>query len=300
LAYTGERGFELLRLYVLAFKARFELDEGRWAEAAEGASLVLRIPRTSTTPRIAALVTLALVRARRGDGEVAALLDEAWQLAEPTGEIPRLGPVALARAETAWLEGRNELALPATELAYELAQRHRSPWMAGALACIRRRMGIDEPAPAVLAEPFALELAGKHAAAARAWTMLRCPYEAALVLAGSEDELAVRRAVEQLQGLGARPAVALVTRGQRERGVRNLPRGPYARTREHPAGLTAREAEVLALLVDGLRNAEIAERLVVSHKTVDHHVSAVLRKLEVRSRGDAASVAVRRGLVAPR
>ena len=263
---------------------------------------MLRIPRTSTTPRIAALVTLALVRARRGDGEAAALLDEAWQLAEPTGEIPRLGPVALARAETAWLEGRHELALPATEPAYELAQRHRSPWMAGALACMPPPYGNRRaPRAAVLAEPFALELAGEHAAAAARMDHVALPLRGC-ARARRQRRRARRpaRPSSSCRRLGARPAVAIVTRGQRERGVRNLPRGPYARTREHPAGLTAREAEVLALLVDGLRNAEIAERLVVSRKTVDHHVSAVLRKLEVRSRGDAASVAVRRGLVAPR
>jgi DNA-binding NarL/FixJ family response regulator len=57
---------------------------------------------------------------------------------------------------------------------------------------------------------------------------------------------------------------------------------------------------VLALLAEGLRNAEIAERLVVSQKTVDHHVSAILRKLAVRTRGAAGAEAARLGLLAPR
>ena len=100
--------------------------------------------------------------------------------------------------------------------------------------------------------------------------------------------------------LALRPAAAIVARRLRERGARGLPRGPRPRTRENPAGLTARELEVLALLVDGLRNAQIAERLVVSEKTVDHHVSAILRKLDVRSRGEAGAEAARLGLARPR
>jgi DNA-binding NarL/FixJ family response regulator len=78
-----------------------------------------------------------------------------------------------------------------------------------------------------------------------------------------------------------------------------VPRGPNSRTRENSAGLTARELEVLVLLAEGLRNAQIAQRLVVSEKTVGHHVSAVLRKIGVRSRGEAAAKAVRQGIITP-
>jgi DNA-binding NarL/FixJ family response regulator len=84
--------------------------------------------------------------------------------------------------------------------------------------------------------------------------------------------------------------------GLRDRGVR-VPRGPRLSTVAGPAGLTARQLEVLTLLADGLSNAQIANRLTVSAKTVDHHVSAVLGKLGVPSRGQAAAVARRRGLL---
>jgi DNA-binding NarL/FixJ family response regulator len=90
--------------------------------------------------------------------------------------------------------------------------------------------------------------------------------------------------------------VAILSRRLRELGIRSIPRGPRRRTRENPAGLTPRELEVLALVRDGLRNAEIAQRLVLSEKTVDHHVSAILRKLGVRSRGEATTRAAKLGL----
>jgi DNA-binding CsgD family transcriptional regulator len=298
LAYCDERGLELFRLYLLAWRARLELDQGRWSEAADSAAFVLRVPRTSTTPRVLSLVVLALVRGRRGDPEVWPLLDEAWALAEPTGELPRLGPVAAARAEVAWLEGRPESVAVESEAAFDLARRREARWFAGELACWRRRAGIHEDAGVEVAEPCALELADDCRAAAEAWEQLGCPYDSALALAHAEDSESLRRALGELQSLGAKPAAAIVARRLRERGARGLPRGPRPATRENPAGLTARELEVLTLVAEGLRNPQIAERLVVSQRTVDHHVSAILRKLDVESRGQAASEAGRLGLLA--
>lgn len=300
IAYCSEQGLELFRIYLLAFRARFELDQGRWAEAAESAAAVIRVPRTSISPRIIALVVLALVRARRGDPGYEELLDEAWELAEPTGELLRLGGVAVARAETAWLAGRDDAVAPATERALRLAVERGSGRHAGRLATWRRRAGVVEDAPPVVAEPYSLELAGEWSRAAARWEELGCPYEAALALAEEADEESLRRALDWLQSLGARPAVARVARRLREQGARGLPRGPRPATVRNPAGLTPRELEVLSLVAEGLRNAEIASRLVLSERTVGHHVGAILRKLDVQTRMQAGVEATRRGIVAPR
>ena len=103
-------------------------------------------------------------------------------------------------------------------------------------------------------------------------------------------------ALLMLERLEARPAAALVRRRLRELGMTRLPRGPRPATRAHPAGLTGRQAEILRLLADGLSNADIAARLVISVRTVDHHVTAVLQKLGVPTRREAARAAVELGL----
>jgi DNA-binding CsgD family transcriptional regulator/tetratricopeptide (TPR) repeat protein len=296
LEYCTEHGLDVWRLFLVPCRARLELDRGRWTEAADWAELATRDRRTWPVPRIFGLTVLALVRARRGDPDVRPLLDEARALAEPSGELQRIAPVASARAEAAWLAGRKEAVAGETEAALELALHRRAAWVIGDLVCWRRRAGISEAIPAAVAEPYAAELAGEWTRAAHIWDELGCPYEAALARAGADDDDALRKAYEALQRLGAQPAETVVARRLRDRGVRGLPRGPRAATRENPAGLTPREVEVLELVAEGLRNADIAERLFLSEKTVGHHVSSILRKLGVRTRGEASAEAHRIGL----
>jgi DNA-binding CsgD family transcriptional regulator/tetratricopeptide (TPR) repeat protein len=301
LDHCAEHGYEHQRFYLLAYRAHLELEQGRWSEATDSVQRVLCLRRTSVAPRIWALAVLGLVRARRGDPEYRAPLDEAWSLAAPTGgeatgDMWRSWTIATARAEAAWLDGDRDAMHAATDVLYPVFVERGWDWVAGELADWRRRAGIDEPTPPGIAEPYALQLAGEWARAAELWRELGFPYEAALALADADDEQALRQALEELQGLGARRTAGVVARRLRVRGVRGLPRGPRPRTRENPAGLTSRELEVLGLMAEGLRNADIAGRLVLSERTVGHHVGAVLRKLNVRTRGEASAEAVRLGL----
>ncbi len=130
---------------------------------------MLRVPQTSTLPRILVLVILGLVRARRGDLGTRAVLNEAFALAQPSGELQRVAPVAAAQAEAAWLEERRHAVAAATDAALELAVQPAAAWEIGELACWRRRAGIREDLPARAAEPYALALAGDWAVEYRAY-----------------------------------------------------------------------------------------------------------------------------------
>jgi DNA-binding CsgD family transcriptional regulator len=284
------RDFDVWRYYLISWRSKLALARGRWDEAAAHAEICLM--KDCPFSRIHALVALGLVRARRGDPGAWALLDEARASALPRQELQWIGPVAVARAEAAWLEGRPEAMAAELEPALGFPLRPSDPYGA-ALAYWGGRAGVevplaDDPEP----DPYLLQSAGDWKRAAEEWRRLGCPYEEAMALADSGEADALRTAHDQLRSLGATPAVAIVARRLRELGER-VPRGPRGGTQANPAGLTGREVEVLALLAEGLRNAEIAERLVVSPRTVDHHVSAILRKLEVDSRSKAVAAAQR-------
>lgn len=298
IAYCEAHDLESWARYMMAFRAAMHLAEGAWDQAAEDAESVIRHPSVAPVSKIPALIALGLVRARRGDPDVDTPLNEARSLAVPAGELQRIAPAVAAQAEAAWLRG--ELAALSEEIraAYALARKGTHSWMQGELALWLWRGGARIDDADALAQPFGLQVAGKWRAAAAAWEALGCPYEQAAALADGNEEKSLRRALAIFEKLGAGPMTAVVRRKLRASGVRQVARGPQARTKANPQGLTNREMKVLALLTEGCRNADIARRLFVSEKTVDHHVSAILAKLAVRSRGEAAALANRLGLCA--
>jgi hypothetical protein len=160
LRYASERGMELFRGYLLAYRAQIELDRGHWDEAAETAALILSEPRRSRIPKIIALTVLGRVRARHADPDVWLALDEALKLAEISEDLVTSEPVAVARAEASWLAGDIERVEQETAAAFALARRSHSRWVVAELAAWRRRAGVDDQlSVSEIAGPYVLEIA---------------------------------------------------------------------------------------------------------------------------------------------
>ncbi|WP_027860886.1 AAA family ATPase [Marmoricola sp. URHB0036] len=296
MAYCNDHDIATYGSCLLAGQAAVELDLGHWDDAESMSRQVLAKPYLSPANAIPPHKTLGQLLGRRGDPAALEHLDAAVGSATETGEAGWLGITLPERAEVHWLLGDSAAALADFQGAWPVVEKMNG-WRRGLVAVWLRRLGqpvaldIDD-----LPEPARLSLQGDHEAAARAWESLLCPWEAALARYDAGTEESLREALAGFETLGADAAARLCRRGLRRLGVRSVPVGARATTREHPAGLTPRESEVLELLVEGLRNDEIAGRLVISVKTVDHHVSAVLAKLGVGSRSAAASEARRLGL----
>jgi ATP/maltotriose-dependent transcriptional regulator MalT len=291
LAYCEKHDMDAFRLYMLAYRARKNLEQGDWQAASDDAEAVLRHPLATPITRIPALRTLGQIRIRRGDPQGDAALEEAWALGGAEQELQRIGTLAAIRAEAAWLAGDCEGVLRAVEPAYEMVCQRRDPRMKGELAAWLRRAGALEGQPTEIADPYAQEISGDWRAAAFNWKRLGCPYEYACLLAWHGAETEQREALVVLERLGAAPAAQALRKRMRAEGVRAVPRGSRVSTRSNRLGLTRREAEILTLVSQGMRNSAIAKRLFVSTRTVDRHVSAILSKLGVQSRGEAVAMA---------
>jgi DNA-binding CsgD family transcriptional regulator len=257
-------------------RARLRLLQGDWDGLL--ADTAPAVDSMQAPVRWGALLPVSRMRIRRGLPEGDAMLAEAWRLSVEMAELQRTGPIAAARAESAWLRGDLEAVRQAAAGPYAEARELRSVaheaelgyWLAtsGAAATIGDS-----------GHPYALRSAG-------------APYEYALALIQSDQPEQLLAALQTTHRLGAAPLARIVRRRLRERGVAHVPRGPHRATRRNPVGLTDRQVEVLRLLGQGLSNAEIAERLVLSVRTVETHVATVMAKLGVHTRQEAAIRAV--------
>jgi DNA-binding CsgD family transcriptional regulator/tetratricopeptide (TPR) repeat protein len=283
---------------VQATRGELLLRAGRWDEAVR---ICQRVLATGASPhdRITPALVVGRVLARRGDEAAWSHLDEAIGNADDS-EAPRLiAETRPARAEACWLSGRNDDARRDISVGAR-AVLHGGAWNRGLLATWQRRLGTAVTVPTDgLAEQYARSLAGDFAGAARAFDTIGCPYDAALALFDSGSESGLRQALARFDALGAAAPARATRHAMRRLGLRAIPSGPHPGTRAHPAGLTSREHEVLRLICAGHTNGEMSDRLVISPRTVDHHVSSVLSKLGVTSRREAASEARRLRLLDP-
>lgn len=284
MAYCKDRDLDFWFSYMRGVLAQLHLREGRWDEARDNA---IRTVESAVSPvwRFEGALALYLYYVRTGQGDPAPLYPDITFDFEPQ----RLLAFAPVLGEEAWVyERRREETLPLLQQAQEIAEKVGNVWAAGQIAYWRRKLGAAAPSPASLPVPYALQFAGEWEAAAEAWARQPAPFDQALALLEGDAD-GCRRGMDMLIALGAEPAAQRFRLHLRQRGVRGLARGPRSSTRANPLELTGRQQDVLALIERGLPNAKIAARLNLSVKTVDHHVSAILSKLGVATRQQAAA-----------
>ena len=290
---ADESEFHAFRAYLQMTRSMVYLALGRWDEAEREAPAVTDHGAVTRCP---ALIVVGTVRVRRGQEDGQRQLDEAWEMALQLDEAQRIGPAAAALLESGWLRGDMTAAVAAVTPVYDHVRRFGRPSSVAELGYRMRLAGADvELDPST--HPFALLADGRWREAAERWRRAGCPYEEAVALAGSADPADLLAALSTLDALGAEPLARRVRTRLRELGVTQIPRGRVQSTRDSPAGLTSRQTDVVALLAEGLTNAEIAARLVLSVRTVDTHVAAILDKLDARTRRDAAARAKALGLL---
>ena len=275
----------------------FEM-RGAWPEAEAIAREVMDRTDTLGTSRISLTLTIARIELRRGAPDGETLIDLAWDRATEAGEVQRTGPAASLLAERAWLTGRSgsddaDRAGAVAAEAFELG----AAWIAGEVAFWSHLAGWMPTVPDATPEAFRALVDGDWRSAATWWERSGLPYEHAVALSFGDADARIE-AIRILDELGAVPLANRIRTELAGEGIAGVPRGPRRETRENPLGLTPRQAGVLDLVAAGLTNPEIADRLFISSRTVDHHVSAILAKLGASTRDEAARAARDAGIVA--
>jgi DNA-binding CsgD family transcriptional regulator/tetratricopeptide (TPR) repeat protein len=294
-----ERGMEIMNdaempafeSYAQTEKAVWHELRGEWDVAEELSRSLLERSAVLATSRATTTMTLAKVLIRRGVPEGESWVWDAMRRGEAAGEIQRLGPAASVMVEFKWLGGevpdqQIARAIEVRDLCYQLGAN----WHGAELGQWLRLTGAVDDISDLSPEPYRLLAEGDWRGAALWWDGRGIPYETAVALSFG-DVQARLEALGLLDQLAAIPLASRIRAELGTAGVRGVPRGPQRATRENPLGLTSRQADVLQLLTEDLTNAEIAERLFISTRTVDHHVSAILMKLGATSRSEAAEKA---------
>ncbi len=271
---------------------------GDWRRSEELCREVLDSEAVLVTARVAGTILLAKLLVRRGAPDALDTARNAVRLAASAAEPQRTVPAAAVMAEARWLglDIHDEEIAAALEL-LDVSYTGDVKVYVSDLAYWLRRIGALDSLPEQTLEPYVLEDAGEWRAAGEWWESRGIPYERAVALASGGDDEAMITALSIFDQLGALAAASRLRDEMDARGIQGIPRGPRRATRENPFGLTARQGEVLELLAADLTNAEIADRLFLSTRTVDHHVSAILSRLGASTRAEAVSVAAGRGLI---
>jgi DNA-binding CsgD family transcriptional regulator len=301
LKYCEAHDLDFLSYYLLSCNAQLLVETGKWAEAEAIATKLLC--KHHLLVRVGSLVTMARLSMRLGQFQAAEnFIAEGKSIAMRTREPQRIIPVVTAALELYWITGTTMIfsfdEIREIEADDALFPDRDYSWQYASLAYWMRKVdhGRTTSSPVEFPGPYRFEHTGQWKAAADAWKKIGCSYEQALALFAG-DEMDQRESLMILDDLGATATRDKLKSNLKLRGLKNIPRGPRESTRKNPAQLTDRQIEILMRLKEGATYKEIADKLFISPKTVEHHISAILEKLDVSSRSKAVLKAESLGIL---
>lgn len=294
--YCEDRDLNSWKAYMSSWLARVYLETGKWDKAFDIADTLLKNESQPAIIRMSLLVTVARIKMRKNEADVLPYLTEAMTKALDTLEIQRIQPAVTAVLEYEWLYGKQLIESSELNKATEVMEKTNNPLEANEF-CFWLSKARNQNIPSN--DSFkGYRFENKHAVknAVSAWQRLGCPYEQGLILFEGTNADKIE-ALDIMQKLGAVAVVNKMKQQMRNEGIKNIPRGIRKSTQSNPAHLTERELGILQLLHEGMQNKEIADKLFISPKTVDHHISSIFYKLEVNTRSKAAKEAVKLGII---
>jgi ATP/maltotriose-dependent transcriptional regulator MalT len=288
--YCEERGLESSRSIMLSVKALVELETGDWKKAYSIAERLLNAEQHLSTFTISLWNVMATIKMRSGEEDAVETLFDSTKEAFASTELQRIIPTMVSSLEYEWLTGKpfikkedfDRAAAMIRESIYTIEKNEFFFWA--------QKAGRNYLPLAEIYEGYDVSCIKKVQQAAMLWKKAGSPYTQAIILfEGSEADK--KDAIKIVHDLGATAVYEKMKMEMRMSGIKSIPRGIRKSTQLNPALLTGREMDVLQLLKEGLQNKEIGNKLFISPKTVDHHISSILFKLDVNSRAKAVQEA---------
>jgi DNA-binding CsgD family transcriptional regulator len=276
--------------------ARLKLETGHWKEACNLAQGLLINEAQTPVIRTIALVVVATIKMRRGEDDALGELMEAKKMASESMESQRILPVLSALLEYEWITGSAIIDDKILDVAKATIAGSETIFGNREFVFWLRKARKQNLTLKNIQDGYDTYSTVSPLKAAAFWEKTGSPYEEALALFEASDD-SKRKAIAIVQQLGGTAVYERMKFEMRRSGIKKIPRGIRKSTQSNPEFLTDRELDVLRLLQEGLHNKEIAARLFISAKTVDHHISAILYKLEVNSRTKAVHEAEKLGII---
>lgn len=282
--------------YMLACKARLLIETGQWDEAVSIANSLMANGRQPPIIKTGVLTVVTTVEMRRGKNVSLAGLQEAREIAFKTTELQRMIVALAPLLEYEWLTCNNVINDSDIETVVDLIPQkgnlyQNSQFTFWVYKARRKKLGFPN-----IFEGYEVDSTAKALKAAALWQKKGNYYQQALCLfeGDTEDK---KKAITLMQTTGAVAAVEKMKGDMRAAGIKSIPRGIRQATQANPGQLTERELGVLQLLHKGMQNKEIAATLFISIKTVDHHISNILFKLDAATRAKAVQQAIRMNIL---